>query len=580
MSTFIQFLVPQRARFLVSLMALLTPVFTYQQAQAQQVQAQSLKPRLVVTIVVDQLRADYLDRFNSLFLPPGRGGRDAGGFRFLRERGADYQAARYHHFPLFTAPGHAVVSTGGYPYKTGIVGNDWFDKTARVPMYSVSDSNAKVVSDTPNSPLKPMSPRNLRSTTFGDELKMATGGRAKIVSLALKDRPAILLGGRLSDAAIWFDNTSGLWVSSDAYCKSGQLPDWVKAVNARRVPQSKFGQTWSSILPAEVLKSGWKPSGAPAVRPVYGLGAAFPHPVNGGLSAPGPAFYKAWELTPWANASVFETAQTAIQAEGMGRDDVPDSLTFNLSTNDYVGHAFGPDSPEVMDITVQTDRQLSAFFRFLDGAVPGGLSRVTIALTADHGVAPVPEDLQAAGFRAGRIAEADVVGAAETALDNRFGAQNWVLDYVEPSLYLDDAVIAAAKIEPEEVQKVAARAIARLEGVYNAFPRAQIEEGRLPQNDIGARIYKGFHPKVSGDVLVITEQNYFVEGAPFRNNTTHGTIYSYDTQVPVLLAGFGIRPGTYRDDVCPADIAPSLALILGIGRPSACDGTPLVSALR
>lgn len=182
------------------------------------------KPRLAVVIVVDQLRADYLDRFNDLFLPPGKSGRDAGGFRYLRERGAQFPSARYKHFPLFTAPGHAVVSTGGYPYKTGIVGNEWFDVAARKPMYSVADEGAKVVTDDANSTATPMSPRNLRSSTLGDELKMATGGQAKVVSLALKDRPAILLGGRLSDATIWFDDSTGGWISSDFYCKNGALP--------------------------------------------------------------------------------------------------------------------------------------------------------------------------------------------------------------------------------------------------------------------------------------------------------------------------------------------------------------------
>ena len=549
---------------------------------ASATQAQPAKrPRLAVVIVVDQLRADYLDRFGDLFLPPGKSGRDAGGFRFLRERGAQFPSARYRHFPLFTAPGHAVVSTGGYPYKTGIVGNDWFDKATAKPMYSVSDEGAVIVSDDDSSSKDaPMSPRNLRSSTLGDELKMATGGQSKVVSLALKDRPAILLGGRLSDATIWFDDSTGRWISSDFYCKTNRLPAWVQNINKRGVPASKFGQIWDRSFPLAALTRLWKPSGAPPLHPIYGLGTQFPHPVNGGVAAPGKSYYKAWTLTPWANQFVFESAQQAVVSESLGRDEIPDLLAFNLSTNDYVGHAFGPDSPEVMDISVQTDRQLSNFFRFLDRTVPGGLSNVTIALTADHGVSPIPEALQVAGFRAGRIEETELVQAAQDALTAKFGAAKWVLDYVEPSLYLNDDAIEKAGIEPEAAQNVAARAIAKLDGIYQTYTRAQIEGGRLPNNDIGARLAKGFHPKVSGDVMVITEGNYFIEPAPFKNNTTHGTVYSYDTQVPLLLEGFGIRAGTYREDVGPADMAPTLAAILGISRPSACDGTPLVSALR
>ncbi len=539
------------------------------------------RPRLTVVIVVDQLRADYLDRFNDLFLPAGKSGRDAGGFRFLRERGAQFPSARYKHFPLFTAPGHAVVSTGGYPYKTGIVGNEWFDKVSGQPMYSVADNSAKVVSDDADSAREtPMSPRNLRSSTLGDELKMATGGGAKVVSLALKDRPAILLGGRLSDATIWFDDSTGRWISSDFYCKSGRLPAWVETLNKRELPASKFGQIWDRSFPQSALNRAWKPDAAPPLHTVYGLGAQFPHPVNGGESALGKTYYKAWTLTPWANQFVFDTAEQAVNSEELGRDEIPDLLAFNLSTNDYVGHVFGPDSPEVMDVSVQTDRQLSQFFRFLDRAVPGGLNNVTIALTADHGVSPLPEDLEAAGFRAGRIEATDIISVAQNALSARFGAGNWVADYAEPTLYLNDEAIEKAGIELEAAQNVAARAIAKLEGVYSTYTRTQIERGLLPSNDIGARLAKGFHPRVSGDIMVITESNYFVEAAPFKNNTTHGTVYSYDTQVPMLFAGAGIRAGTYREDVGPADIAPTLAQILGISRPSACDGTPLVSALR
>ncbi|RYX82298.1 alkaline phosphatase family protein [bacterium] len=542
--------------------------------------APAKRPRLVVEIVVDQFRSDYLDRFDDLFLPAGRG-QSTGGFRFLRERGADFSAARYPHFPLFTAPGHAVVSTGGYPYKTGIVGNDWYDKSARSPLYSVSDSGAKVVSDDASSKAKPMSPKNLRSSTLGDELKMATGGRSKVVTLSLKDRTAVLLGGRLSDASVWFDDSTGRWVSSDFYCKTGQLPAWVHDINERKIPNSNFGQNWVGSLPSAVLNRGWRPTGAPPFdHPIHGLGSQFPHPVNGGQTAPSSAYYKAWVLTPWANQFVLDSAQQAVQSEGLGKDEVPDLLAINLATNDYVGHAFGPDSPEMVDITVQTDKQLSKLFRFLDRTVPGGLANVTIALTGDHGVVPLVEDLAAAGFRAKRIEESEITTAAQNALVERYGAGKWILDYVEPSLYLDTDALKAAKIDPEEAQKVAARAVAALDGIYTAFTATQIEDGRLPNNDIGMRIAKGYYPKVSGDVMVITEAYHFIEGSPFSNNTTHGTVYSYDTHVPILLNGFGIRPGVYREEVSPADIAPSLSQILGITYPSACDGKPLAAALR
>ncbi len=539
------------------------------------------KPRLVVTIVVDQMRADYLDRFNDLFLPPGDSNGEAGGFRFLRERGAQFPGARYRHFPLFTGPGHAVVLTGGYPYKTGIVANDWYDKDAHSPVYCVQDDAAQVVGAGMGSSARGMSPFNLHSTTVGDELKMATGGAARVVTLSLKDRAAILLGGRLTDATIWFDDSTGSWISSSFYCKGGQLPPWVQALNDKKAPDSYFGKPWQAALPTSALGRIWKPSQSFAMaKAPYDMGGSFPHRIDGGLKEPGPAFYKAFALTPWANQLVLDAAKSAVESQKMGQDETPDLLALNLASNDYVGHAFGPDSPEMAEITVQTDRMLSDFFRFLDRTVPGGLDNVTIALTADHGVAPVPEAMAAAGFRAGRISDVGIKLAAEAALDARFGAHDWVQEYVEPYLYLSDTATKLAHADPAQVQQVAARAVAKLSGVYNAYPRAQIEEGRLGTTDLAQRLYKGFYPKVSGDVLLVSEQGWFTEETPGKSATTHGSPYAYDTAVPLLLAGFGIRPGTYREDVCPADLAPSLSELLGVGRPSACDGTLLASALR
>jgi predicted AlkP superfamily pyrophosphatase or phosphodiesterase len=302
--------------------------------------------------------------------------------------------------------------------------------------------------------------------------------------------------------------------------------------------------------------------------------------VDGGEKAPGPKFYKAFVRAPWSNEYVLETARAAVQAEQLGQDSIPDLLAINLSTNDYIGHEYGPDSPEVMDCTVQTDRQLADFFRFLQRTVPGGFAQVTLALTADHGVAPVPEEMQARGFHAGRILDADLETTADAALDARLGAGDWVLKYVEPYLYLNENTMAAASLDPEVAQKIAARAVAALDGVYYAYPRVQIEEGRLGDTDLASHLMKGFYPKLAGDVLVVTEALWFTEESPHKYTTTHGSPYAYDTKVPLLLAGFGLRPGVYWETVCPADLAPTLCSLLGIDLPSACDGVPLVSALQ
>jgi predicted AlkP superfamily pyrophosphatase or phosphodiesterase len=537
------------------------------------------RPRLVVVIVVDQLRADYLDRQAASFLPPGEIGGDAGGFAYLRERGASFPAARYRHLPLQTGPGHATVLTGGYPYQTGIVANDWYSRRDRAPVYCVADLAARVVGAAPGSRAKPMSPANLRSTTVGDELKMATGGAARVVSLSLKDRSAILMAGRLADAVCWFDEDTGRWISSSPYCKSGQLPSWIEAVNAQRLPDRYFGREWRPLLPAGNVPPLWSPGAPGEVDAPASLGDHFPHRVDGGLRSPGPDYFQAFIRTPYANEFLLETARAAVHAERMGQDEVPDLLAISLSTNDYVGHLFGPDSPEVADATVQTDRQLAAFFRFLDGAVPGGLQNVTVALTADHGVAPVPERMAAAGFDAGRVSGGMVAAWAKAALDRRFGEREWVAKFLTPNLYLDPDVVAAAGVDPEQVQASAARALGDLEGIYAAYPARSIEQGRLPANEIAARISRSFHPERSGDVVVVTDPLWFTsEGS--GNTTTHGTPYAYDTDVPLLLAGFGIRPGAYWSPASPNDLAPTLCGLLRVARPAACEGLPLAPALE
>ena len=209
----------------------------------------------------------------------------------------------------------------------------------------------------------------------------------------------------MADSAIWFDASTGRWISSDTYCKNRKLPEWVEKFNARRVPDADFGREWKATVD-EKQHPLWHPSSVSSTdfaSAPKGYGKSFPHRIDGGLKAPGPAFYKAFTLTPWASQMVLDTAQQAISAQNLGDDDTPDLLTINLASNDYIGHAFGPDSPEVREITIATDRALSEFFRFVQGKIPGGLQNVTITLTADHGVAPIPEMMSAAGFHSGRI---------------------------------------------------------------------------------------------------------------------------------------------------------------------------------
>ena len=579
-----------------------SPAGPVRDAVARAVRGDGPKPRLVVLLSIDQFRADYLTRYGDLFLPAGEKGKKPGGFQQLMKGGAYFANARYEHFPTFTGPGHAILLTGSHPYKTGIIANDWWDPVARREVYCVGDDRFQVVGAAADSRAKPMGPRNLRSSTVGDELKLATAGHAKVVTLALKDRAAILMGGHAQDLSIWFDDAGARWISSTAFRPDGKLPAWVEAVNGEHIPDRTLGTTWTAwrsakVTDAVVAARTFAPKLAPGNGP-YDLGRAFPHAVGAEKNANN---YRAFTLTPAANAFVFETAKRAVAAEQMGRDDVPDLLAINLSTNDYVGHVFGPYSPEALDVTLATDRLLADFLGYLAGHVAGGLDRVVFVLSADHGVSPIPEDAagEPFGLEAGRIDAEQVTTRIEAALAARYGAapDGWFSraadgkssgEFIDNYVYLDPDALAAAIAGGQarsrrEVEQTACDGLlaARIPGVYGCYGRSQILEGALADNDLAGHLAKAIYPTLSGDLLIVSEQ-MFLEGQPGpRYSTSHGTPYAYDTHVPVLFFAPGYaRPGVYLDRAAPSDIAPTLSLLLGIELPSGCDGQPLLSALR
>jgi predicted AlkP superfamily pyrophosphatase or phosphodiesterase len=536
------------------------------------------KPRLVVLISIDQFRADYQTRFVDLFLPPVT--KDGpGGFRYLMERGAYHTDAHHDHFPLYTGPGHSIHFTGAPPYKSGIVSNDWFDRGLDHERYCVEDPDSPLV---PPSSKPGISPVTLRVTTVGDELKMATGGQAKVWGLALKDRAAVLMAGHLADSVLWFDDQTGSWISSRYYRKDGTLPKWVVDWNAQKKIDPFFGKAWTLSVPPAALKRLWTPGNQHASNP-SGLGTSFGpngHKIDGGLPAPGPAFYKAFTTTPYANDYVLNTARELIRREGLGMDAIPDILAINLSSNDYIGHSYGPDSAEVLDVTVQTDRQLSRFFQFLASTVPGGLANVTIVVTADHGVSPIAAETREAGIPAGTYMDKAIGDAVEAALVAELGAGPWTKKLVEANYYLDLDALKAKNVPVARAEEIAAAAFRAQPGIYAAFTRTQILEGRMLDNDIAQRVSRSFHPKVSGNVVIVPEPYWMPGYSTPATGTTHGSPYAYDTSVPLLLAGFGIRPGRYTQRVSTLDTAPTLSDILGILQPSGCEGKILSHARK
>ena len=549
------------------------------------------KPHLTVVISIDQFRADYLRRLQDLFLP-AKTKEGVGGFNYLIQNGSYFLNAQYRHIPTATGPGHAVILSGGNPATTGIVSNVWWNPLTKASVYCVDDDTVKVVGAKPGSKATPMGPKNFRSTTVGDELKLATNGASKVVTVSLKDRAAILLGGHTQDVSLWYDDYTGRWISSTAYAKTGNLPDWAEKLNAEEIPGASLGKTWTSSLSEDALKRTIVPKIAPEHNP-YNLGLGFPHKIGTERVRNN---YKAFTLTPWANQYVFETAKRAITAEKLGQTaNEPDLLALNLATNDYVGHAFGPLSPEETDITIETDKELARFLNFLNKTVPGGLSETLIVLTADHGILPIVEDLEERGISAGKIPFDAIEGAARTALNAKYGDYGWISKdaqgkknglYEEPYLYLNPVAVATAlnggkAATRAELEETAANAIAAVPGIYACFTRSQITRGALPPGFLGEKVVNSFYPKVSGDVLIIAEPGFYGDpGTPGPYSAEHGSPWSYDSHVPIILSGPGIRRGIWTETVCPTDIAPTLSVLLGIEAPTGCVGKILTSALE
>lgn len=547
--------------------AVLAMCTSWGQAHAQK------RPKLVVLISIDQFRADYLTRFEDLYLP-AKSGSKVGGFKWMMERGATHVDAHHTHIPVATGPGHSVLMTGAPPYKNGIIANNWYVPTTGKDLYCVQDDTHPQIGSTEK---QGISAKNLLVTTLGDELKMATGGKAKVWGIAIKDRASVLMAGHLADGVYWTDEETGRWATSTAYRKDKTLHPIMDTLNKEAAPDKYFGKTWDLSVPKQALERNFIKTDAYATNPSK-MGTKFPHKVDGGLDAIGPNYYKAFALTPWANEYVLSSALRIVKDQQLGQDDTTDILVINLSTNDYVGHAFGPDSPEVLDISVQTDRALSHFFNELNGTVLGGLNSTTIVVTADHGVAPNLQAMKDLGFSAGTWSSADLVKRIDAAMDKAFGEDDWVIKYTSPYIWLNHKTLAKHNISRDRAEALAAEVASEMPGIYGAYTRTQILSGNLPKTAIGHNVQLGFHPKVSGDVAVVSMPYHLSGTALVVKGASHTESYAYDTRVPILMAGYGVNPGVYTDKVSTLDIAASLAFIVGTNQPSACEGRILPAA--
>jgi predicted AlkP superfamily pyrophosphatase or phosphodiesterase len=501
-------------------------------AQAPAQNTAPKKPKLVLAIVVDQFRYDYLSRFRAGY---------TSGFKRLLEQGAVFENAHYIHALTVTAIGHSTFLSGATPNISGIVGNEWFDRSTGKTVTSVSDPNSKTVggSEGPGS-----SPHRLLTSTLGDEIKMH-GEKSKVIGISIKDRSAILPAGHMADGAYWFEDKSKHWVTSNYYMTA--LPKWVEDVNTAGPDAKARGAQWMALD----AKPGDKP---------------FCTMVAGG--ADGVRYCGSLEASPWGNEMIGEMAEKALVAEDLGKHEGTDVLAVSYSSNDYVGHARGPDSPEARDISIRTDRLLG---KLLEAAEKqAGAGNVLVVLTADHGVAPVPEVNTARRMPGGRLSAAQVNTAMQSALEMKYGAGKWIDDNTG-SPYFNKDLLLKYKLTSAEVENTAAEAVRAIPHIYRVYTANQILTGAMQNDTISASVTNNYFRGRSGDLIILGDE-YYQFGT---SGTTHGTPFNYDTHVPVIFMGAGIKKGHYYQRIAPNDIAPTLAAIVGVQEPSGSVGRVL-----
>lgn len=516
--------------------------------------ASDQRPRLVLQLTVDQLRGDALQRYRDRLSANG-------GFQLLKKRSIYYTNAHYLTANTMTASGHAVLVTGADTAQHGMPGNDWYDSATGKPVYCTDDARFTAVGE-PAKSSNAMSPANLTSTTLGDELVSATGGRSRAFAIAGKDRSAIIPGG-YRGKALWFSSATGGIVTTSYYYNA--LPSWVSAWNDRRLYQRYQGKEWTTLAPLATYVNA---AGAdnPYAHASATLGRKFPHPLSGKSDTD---LIKALRFTPFLDELTVDFARALIAEEKVGQGSATDYLSISFSSTDYVGHMFGPNSVEAEDNFRRLDATLGQLLAFIDQTI--GLDRTLIVLSADHGADDIPEERSALGFDAGRFRPEEVRTQLNTALKKRFGiAEDLIAALVVPGIYLDHAKIAALKLDPATVASALADAARTAPGIAFAFTRAELLSGVGNGSALFAQVQRAFHPTRSGDVTLVQKQFWYFDDEPDTYASMHGSPYSYDTYVPILLAVPGLKPGISNAAVSPAQIAPTLASLLGIKPPSGC----------
>lgn len=518
------------------------------------------KPKLVVGIVVDQMRYDYLTRFRDKF--------GEGGFKRMVSDGFSCNNNHFNYIPTYTAPGHASIYTGTTPQNHGIISNNWYNKFDKKSVYNAEDSTVSSVGT--SSDAGKMSPHRMLTTTITDQNRLVTQMRGKTIAISLKDRAAILPGGHTANAAYWFQGEDeGHFITSTYYMED--LPKWVKDFNAS-AKANNYLRIWKPLMDISTytesgpdlndFEGGFKGQ----ERAVFPYDLAKLNKTNGG--------YDILKSSPYGNSLLVDFAIAAIDGEALGQDEDTDFLPVSFSATDYVGHNFGPNSKEIEDMYIRLDRDIENLLNALDEKV--GKGNYTVFLTADHAAVNVPAYLQSIKIPAGYFDSGKFEDDIKEFVFKKYGRDDLIENISNYQVFFSYKVLSDNKVDAEELQKDIAHFALQYDKVFMAFTRAEMQSGSYT-NGVAELVQRGFNQKRSGDVFIVLDPAVISSA---RTGTTHGSAFGYDTHVPLLFYGVGIKQGkSYARTVIP-DIAPTIAALLGIESPNGSTGEPIIEVLK
>jgi predicted AlkP superfamily pyrophosphatase or phosphodiesterase len=513
------------------------------------------KPTLVVGIVIDQMRYDYIYRYWDKY--------GNGGFKKLVNEGFECKNARFNYIPTFTAPGHASIFTGTSPSVHGIISNNWFVRDENRKTYCTEDGTVKPVGS--DSKAGFMSPRNMLVTTFGDELKLHNNFKSKVIGVALKDRGSILPAGHTADAAYWFDAETGNWITSSFYMNS--LPEWVKDFNNERSVDKYLSKPWNTMLPIAQYHESHTDDNPYEAKFKGEEKPVFPHNLPKIYKETG---YDLIRYTPFGNSFTKDFAIETIKKEALGKRNITDVITISFSSPDYIGHKFGPQSIEVQDTYLRLDKDIEELITFLEKHI--GKNKFLLFLTADHGASHVPAYLSDNKVPAGYFEWGPLYYGLKEYFNTLYGKEEWLMSYSDEQVYFNRKLIEQKSLNIEDMRKKASEFIlnnfSNISAVYTA---SDLSSGTMAQPP-ESLVQRGFHQKRSGDVVIVLDPGWMVYE---KTGTTHGTIYSYDTHIPLLWYGSGIKKGNTVKQVNIIDIAPTICTLLNFPFPNGVTGIPI-----